>query len=185
MLYLQAEICDLEWELNNLEKRSSDQDRSYQYRVSTLRSPEATEHSKVQWEKVLEIRDKLKTYSEIDHVSRIAYVLTKFTTDEALLEHEKLYSLKEPPKRDLADLHGWLTIAEGGGGFLQDPEHLPWSWRTRDLVQLSHFGDEDDAFSRFFRSKLLVWYAHSRFGRWMKVSSNRRKSSSVSLSPSD
>ena len=177
----------MEWELNNLEKRSSDLDRSYQYRVSVLRSPEATEHSKVQWEKVLEIRDKLKAYSEVGRVSRIAYVLTNFVTDEALLEHEKLYNLKEPPKRDLADLQDWLIIAEGGGGFLQDPENLPWNRRTRDLVQLSHFGDEDDAFSRFFRSKLLVWYAHSRFGRWMKVSRIRRKSSSLSpsLSPSD
>ena len=89
------------------------------------------------------------------------------------MEHEKLYKLKEPLKRDLESLRDWLTIAEGGGGFLQDPEDLPRNRRTRDLVQLSNFGDDDDAFSRFFRNKLLVWYAHSRFGRWMKVSNLR------------
>ena len=64
LLYLQAELCDLEWDLTKLEERSSDLDRSYQYRVSVLRNPDASENSKEQWEKVLEIRDKLKAYSE-------------------------------------------------------------------------------------------------------------------------
>ena len=97
----------------------------------------------------------------------------EFITDEALLEHEKLYKLKEPLERDLGSLRDWLVIAEGGDGFLQNPEQLPWHSKTRDLVQLSNFGDEDDAFSRFFRYKLLVWYARSRFGRWMKVGNSR------------
>ena len=93
--------------------------------------------------------------------------------DEALLEHEKLYRLKEAPRKDHLSLQEWMEIEEGGGGFLQDPEDLPWHDKTRDLVQLSHFGDEDDAMTRFFRNKLLFWYARSRLGRRMKVSHSR------------
>ena len=104
----------------------------------------------------------------------IVYAHHHLITDEALLEHEKLYKLKEPLARDLASLQDWMEIEEGGGGFLQDPEDLPWNKRTKDLVSLSNFGDEDDAFSRFFRYKLLVWYAHSRFGRWITVSNFRK-----------
>ena len=63
---MQAEICDLEWELSLLEKENATQDKSFQHRVSVLRSPDAGEQATRQWNKVLEIREKLKVYSKYE-----------------------------------------------------------------------------------------------------------------------
>lgn len=75
LLYMQAEILHLEAELHNiaLEDHSGcEKHRNYEYCVFDLKESFGTRGSDTQWRKILEIREKLKEYSQSIYISKIA-----------------------------------------------------------------------------------------------------------------
>jgi hypothetical protein len=73
LLYMQAEILHLEAELHDiaLEDHSGcEKHRNYEYCVFDLKESYGTRGSDAQWRKILELREKLKEYSQSICISK-------------------------------------------------------------------------------------------------------------------
>jgi hypothetical protein len=138
LLYLQAELAELETELSRLEAKDQTSDdinhRKFQWQARLLmESPPEAE----QWKKVLQIRTKLEEYNRL------------------LLQHQRLYQLPSANRHDLGQLRRWIEDEDYGGFFLEMPED---AWDRRfdgDLVALSTRANEGDRFSKWLADSLL------------------------------
>ncbi|KAL8836805.1 MAG: hypothetical protein Q9170_002766 [Blastenia crenularia] len=119
LLYLQAELSKLEDELKDLaisDSQSSDEKRrSFQFNIRDLKCIHNDSISSRQWQKILEIRAKLKEYNE------------------TMLQHAQLYAFPKPNKHDLAVLREWYNDPEGGRIFMPMPEGDAWNEDVTDL----------------------------------------------------
>ncbi|KAA6411901.1 MAG: hypothetical protein FRX48_04051 [Lasallia pustulata] len=128
LLFLQAELVRLEDQLQNIREddaQSADLEKklSHQSWRSLVLAHEQGDASTSQWQKVLEIRDKLKEYNA------------------ALLEYRELCKLQMPNQRSLEALREWLARPECGDYFLRGIEADVWdadeAEQADDLVSLS------------------------------------------------
>ncbi|MCJ1385585.1 hypothetical protein MMC17_008708 [Xylographa soralifera] len=150
LLYLQVEILELEIELNKVEEANSiDKDHS-DVLLNWYRLKESKEGSpgKLQYDIVMELRERLKEYNAL------------------LLEHHALYKLPEPNDNDVETIfshtqnayeHNWLDSIERSVWKLREKNGDPNKFEMveRDLVSLSGTADsETDKFTRLLREKL-------------------------------
>lgn len=139
LLYLQAELAELEIQLARLEVKDQDSDdvthRNFQWQARLLmKSPPGADE---QCKKVLQIREKLDEYNRL------------------LFQQQRLYDIPSPNRHDLGQLREWLEREEYGGFFLEMPEDA-WDERhDRDLVALSTRVNEGDRFSKWLADSVM------------------------------
>ncbi|MCJ1479179.1 hypothetical protein MMC13_007863 [Lambiella insularis] len=140
LLYLQAELMQLEHELSDMEVANSESDDNpgLQQSVASLMHAEEGSEGWKQWQLIHELIKKKKQYNEL------------------MLDHERLYKLPEPSSDDCDFLH------EFADAFLKPPDNGVWrvdekGKREYDLVTLSTRADQDP-FSLWFFNKLHPLY---------------------------
>ncbi|KAF2462017.1 hypothetical protein BDY21DRAFT_368156 [Lineolata rhizophorae] len=143
LLYYQAEIAQLEVQLQDLEHLNARENESLQTQVSELMSAKPGTNAARQWEKVLEIRAKLRDYNHL------------------LLEHNQLYSLPEPNESDYEQLRNFLYHTSEEGPWLKHPEDI-WAFEDgqklhHDLVALSSRNVGADKFTRWLVDTAVPW----------------------------
>lgn len=73
LLYMQGELVHLEAELKMIALNNRDsedpQKADFEYSISALMGPHASEDGHEHWAKILEIREKLKEYSSLQQLS--------------------------------------------------------------------------------------------------------------------
>ncbi|MCJ1401866.1 hypothetical protein MMC11_005083 [Xylographa trunciseda] len=140
LLYLQAELMQLEHELSDLEVENSESEGNpgLQQSVAMLMNAEEGSSGWRQWQLVQEILRKKKQYNEL------------------MLEHERMYQLPEPSSNDFD------FMREFSDECLHPPDNAIWRLdekgkREYDLVALSTRSD-GDPFSMWFFDKLHPLY---------------------------
>ena len=152
LLYMQAELANLELELEEAEQgdlNSPDfEHRKFQWEASRLAGAAPGEDQ--QWQKVLEIRAKLKEYNCL------------------LLEQQRLHALPGPNAHDLSKLREILNWEEYGNEWLEWPEDA-WSPRyDDDLVALSVRASGQDRFDRYISETLVPFVHHHVLHRQLR-----------------
>lgn len=159
LLYMQAEIMLLErelWTIAFVDQHSKDADReSYSQRAEKMIRSSGGDGGR-QWDKVIEIREKLKGYSKYSRM-RLHGRNAEVVVDEALLQQAEINKLEKAQKQDLEVLQDWLRRPEGGNNFLQSFEDRPWSDDTDDLVALGGIGSDIDAVTKWTVSRAIPW----------------------------
>jgi YD repeat-containing protein len=163
LLYLQAELAELEDELSQLERRDQISDdanaRQFQWEVRRLAKSEGE-----QWKKVLEVRAKLKEYNQ------------------ALLQFKSLNALQKPYDHNITKLREWLDREDYGAMFLERPETVYDSTRqeeqNNDLVDVSA-RTQGDRFSRFLTYKVVPWLHRHIFQRPGRANRNSDRQSQI------
>ncbi|MCJ1242533.1 hypothetical protein MMC14_010541 [Varicellaria rhodocarpa] len=147
LLYMQAELVQMEYELDTVAFEDSQGDdpnrrsfQAYVYNMKKARGPDS-----LQWRMVLEIRQRLKEYNE------------------TLLQHVKLYKLNAPSVHDLKMVRNWIEMPEGGNHFLRAREAKVFN--SPDLVSL-HIKAKDP-FTRWMCKKATPCF-HRILGRFFK-----------------
>ncbi|KAN0119645.1 hypothetical protein V8E51_001853 [Hyaloscypha variabilis] len=151
LLYLQAELTHLEANLKKLVDRDVQNPNRQQYsRDWWFLAQNDDEHDdREQWDKFLQIRDKLKEYNE--HLAQAVF----------------LDSLKAPNKYDHAFIARWFTHEKTGNYPLLGIDWQIWSKDSTDLITI-HRRAPYSPFSRHL-AKTIIPYLHSRiFWRWKK-----------------
>ncbi|KAL8840376.1 MAG: hypothetical protein Q9176_003869 [Flavoplaca citrina] len=143
LLYMQAELLHLENELKGIElddESSEDLHRaSLHTSVFNLKESSGSDHQ-LQWNKALEIRDKLERY---------------------------IQALPAPSIRDLRTLQEWLDRPDGGDFFLRGREAEMWE-DEGDVLTLSSHQANKDTVTGFVNDVVVPWY-HDLRCRWDKV----------------
>lgn len=161
LLYLQAEIVQLEHELVEIERQNSgyDQPGSLQHTVAELMRAPPGSNGEKQWKLVKKIEDRLKDYNKL------------------MLEHEQLYKLPTPSKNDFIQLWNFLHGPDAGGNWLSHPENSIWAIDEagkalqKDLVALSSRRIEIDPFTTWVFEKFNPWW-HELFKKYRKQSAD-------------
>ncbi|KAK8123194.1 hypothetical protein PG984_011864, partial [Apiospora sp. TS-2023a] len=152
LLYLQAELTHLEQDLDTLIERDANNTarRFYTRNWLSLSQNDDDEEDGEQWDKFLEIREKLDQYND------------------ALLKQAKISRLGAPAAYDLKFLRGWWRRPRMGNFPLIGPDRLSYMEQyERDLVALKA-RSVPDPFSRWFTQHLLF--------RWSRAVGNKVKS---------
>lgn len=82
LLYMQAEILHLEAELHEIaiqDRSGCEKHRNYEYCVFDLKESYGVGGSDTQWRKILELREKLKEYSQSIWIAESKQILRSFT----------------------------------------------------------------------------------------------------------
>ncbi|GME61005.1 hypothetical protein GTA08_BOTSDO00801 [Neofusicoccum parvum] len=146
LLYMQAELLQLELELDELASGDREEGLSYDVDAWSLMKPGEQEDGNRQWRLILRIREKLKEYNE------------------ALLQQSNVNKLDKANKYDLEVLKDWLERPKGGNNFLAGNQSRPWRKdEASDLVALS--SRQHDAFTRCVSEKLVPWLFTRGFRR--------------------
>ena len=192
LLFLQAELVRLEDQLQSIREddaQSADLEKkqSHQSWRSLVLAHEQGDASTSQWQKVLEIRDKLKEYSmsppglpsqfqsigEVSPKPPTQPITNPPASDAALLEYRELCKLQTPNQRSLEALREWLARPRCGDYFLRGIEADVWdageAEQAADLVSLSEVHVNRDVFSKFLAFYIVPLY-HRYFHRRVKVS---------------
>jgi hypothetical protein len=145
ILYLQAELAELEEQLAQLEADDQNSgevnNRKFQWDARLLM--EASPGADQQWKMILQIRTKLDEYNRL------------------LLQHQRLHSLPRPNCHDLGKLREWLEWPVYGACFLEVPQDA-WDERfDQDLVALSSRPNELDRFS-IWLTDCVVPFVHNK-----------------------
>ncbi|KAH7138210.1 hypothetical protein B0J11DRAFT_587350 [Dendryphion nanum] len=154
LLYLQAELVNLENELRRIQKldcESGDEDRSIFGRDwQTLAETSHTPEHRRQWELMLKIRLTLNEYNA------------------ALLQQSSIAKLDAPNARDFRFLVDWIKNPRLGNVFLLGADWDVWENPImEDMVSLKSRQAEDIA-SRFLTNRLIYWY-HNTLGWKLEV----------------
>ncbi|CZR51277.1 uncharacterized protein PAC_01152 [Phialocephala subalpina] len=155
LLYLQAELTHLEDELNCLAERDKDDPNrrfhSKDWWSLAVSSNEEDESSGEQWEKVLDIREKLKEYNDY-------------------LAQQVFLSNQQPPKAyDLNFFTGWLKRSKWGNNPLRGLDHDTWSSprNSHDLIAIQR-RSSTDPFSQWLCNKIIPCLHRKFLGRFKK-----------------
>lgn len=169
ILHLQAELVYLEQELKiltELDDTSGHATRALHAKSAyELRKSVETGHCH-QWQKTLEVREKLKEYSMLGVLTNFKGNKAELELDAALLQQAELLRLKPVRRYDLGLLQQWLVRPEGGNGFLKDIEGDPWDdGNEEDLISL-YAGQEFDTFTSWITSTFTPWLHRLAWHRW-------------------
>jgi hypothetical protein len=175
LLYLQAELCHLEYKYNSVAKKDaavSDERQYYDRDWLHLKLSEHRGFCGEQWTVAVEIRAKLQEYCKFSsfqssfHGARTKITMTNLLLDSAILQYSQIASLSQPSDSERSLLHDWIgSSALGGacgflgrdlGGFEQSSVYE--TIYQKDLVILSDNHGENDLFTRFISGPLLVLF---------------------------
>ena len=166
LLFLQAEICHLERELEVIRNRDilNNDEKGNLAQRNWFELSNKTDDGEPceQWLVIQDIRDKLKEYNK------------------CLLEYKDLCALQNPSKHDFQTLREWLRRPECGDNFLEgverdfiphENEHMDTidQERVSDLITVSREAVERDFFSRWLTDEVLGPF-HKLIGHRFKVS---------------
>ena len=90
--------------------------------------------------------------------------------DEAVLRYNKIYGLKRPLKRQLAELNTWMERPTMGNVFLEGSDRLTWNKPDRDDLMTLQPPSREDGFTSDL-TLALVGYYHRLIGRYIHVRS--------------
>ncbi|EON64331.1 hypothetical protein W97_03562 [Coniosporium apollinis CBS 100218] len=163
LLYLQAELVQLERDLAEVEVADSRREEGLGRKFSTdwfwlVESVNDNEHSR-QWQLMLKVRERLKEYNE------------------ALIQQNQLANMLQPDKRDILTLQCWMTHPNGGDGVMVGGDSYVWGdiqykgSHARDLVAL-RARQVDDPFARLVTGRVRNWYEGS-IGRFVDKKPSR------------
>ncbi|KAF4177469.1 hypothetical protein CNMCM8694_002300 [Aspergillus lentulus] len=154
LLYLQAELANLEQELQDIiqeDKELAAQEekkRKYPFSVWHLKSS-ANDPSvdSYQWDKVKEVRELLHQYNA------------------ALLQQSQIMDFGAPAKVEAAGLREWLRRPECGGGSIQMlTEKDVWNEANEgDMIAVCRQQHEVDNFTKWVYTDFLNWF-HNNWG---------------------
>ncbi|KAL8878803.1 MAG: hypothetical protein Q9198_003465, partial [Flavoplaca austrocitrina] len=151
LLYMQAELLNLENELKGIElddESSKDIDRaSLHASVFNLKESSGSDHQ-LQWNIAMDIREKLERYNK------------------ALVLFSQVQALPNPSLRDLHTFQEWLDRPDGGGFFLRGREAEMWE-DEEDVLTLSQYQANKDTVTGFVNDVVVPWY-HDLRCRWDK-----------------
>lgn len=168
LLYMQAEILHLESELRSIElhdESSKDVRRaSLHTSVFNLKESSGSDYQ-LQWNKVVEIREKLERYSRLSPLAIATGIHS--IPDQALVLFSQVQALPNPSLRDLRTFQDWLDRPEGGDFFLQGREAETWN-RERDVLTLSCHQAERDSVTGLINDVIIPRY-HDLRCRWNQV----------------
>lgn len=168
LLYMQAEILHLENELKSIERHdesSKDVRRaSLHNSVFNLKESSGSDYQ-LQWNKVMEIREKLERYSRLSPLTIATSIHS--ILDKALVLFSQVHALPTPSLRDLRTFQDWLDRPEGGDFFLRGREAETWD-HERDILTLSRHQAERDSVTGFINDVIIPWY-HDLRCRWSQV----------------
>ncbi|KAL8788161.1 MAG: hypothetical protein Q9213_001800 [Squamulea squamosa] len=167
ILYMQAEINELEKELQDIarEDRLSEHAERQRYSREWWRLARAQGADSLQWKKCLEVRAKLNEYSCVS--PRNAETRLTLRLDSALLNAKEVFSMTAPIEQDIRFLRTWLSRPESGDNFLRGGEASLWGIdNTSDLVALSKRPGEHDVFTNWIANSVLYLF-HRYIGHWI------------------
>ncbi|KAL9115130.1 MAG: hypothetical protein Q9227_000924 [Pyrenula ochraceoflavens] len=149
LLYMQAELVQLEQELSDLEHSNSTYSStppSLQHNVSTLMHAPPNTPAAKQWSLIQHLNSKIRDYNKL------------------ILEHEQLYKLPPPSPSEFENLWNFLHGPDTGGNWLQHPESSIWATDPTtgkaiapDLVALSSPPFPTDPFTTWFFQRFHPW----------------------------
>ncbi|TVY82529.1 hypothetical protein LSUE1_G004567 [Lachnellula suecica] len=153
LLYLQAELCELEFQYDSIAKRDAaekDERQYYDRDWKHLKTSGERGFGGEQWAVAIEIRAKLREYYS------------------AITQYSQIAAVPQPKPSERTVLHEWITSASLGGdcGFLGRDlggfDHLPPSiyhgFHQEDLAILSDSHGENDLFTKFITGPVLTSY---------------------------
>ncbi|OJJ70189.1 hypothetical protein ASPBRDRAFT_32063 [Aspergillus brasiliensis CBS 101740] len=156
LLYLQAELADIEEELKDIiaedKKSASSEKANYPYSVWELKeSLHRKDEYPEQWMKVLEARKMLNEYNT------------------ALLQQSQLLRFSKPETDDLEVLQDWLSREQSEKKLLY-PENQWIGNNAKDLVALHSRHDSTDKFTRLVYTRVIPL-----FHKWLGYRNTARK----------
>ncbi|KAF8857202.1 hypothetical protein BDZ45DRAFT_674863 [Acephala macrosclerotiorum] len=158
LLYLQAELCELDFKFNSIAKKDAleaDERQYYDRDWLHLETSHERGFGGEQWAVALATRAKLREY---------------YT---AISQYSQISSIPEPNPSERTLLHDWIrsTVMGGGCGFLGrdlggfDQPSVYEEMHQGDLAILSDSHGEDDLFTKFVTGPLLTIYHWCGLGR--------------------
>lgn len=121
ILYLQAEIHGLREDLRKLEAQTTtrglEEHKNFPLDWYTLAHTEENNHTNEQWQKVLQLRPRLREYNR------------------AVLQFHQMSQLASPTRRTLCDMQEWLRRPQLGGVYLTGRDRNIWA-EGKDLAVL-------------------------------------------------
>jgi hypothetical protein len=161
LLYLQAEITHLEAELLRVAREDVKHGgRQHHAHDWWSLSQGEFEGDGDQWETVLEIRNKLETYSRNLNGLESSSVLT-LNADDALLKQAAFIRLDSPTNHDLGLLRSWFERPGMGAFPLLGMDRHAWNKEYEaDLVAVRR-REYTDSFSEWITDKLIPVFHHA------------------------
>ncbi|KAE8443529.1 hypothetical protein EG329_001769 [Mollisiaceae sp. DMI_Dod_QoI] len=172
LLYLQAELCDLQFRYDEIAKKDTmakDCEREC-YGRDWLNM--ATSYQRrcggEQWTIALAVRNKLQEYCAFTTFQVVHLVMIEINAspDSAISQYSQIASLPEPKPSERAILHDWIKSSSMGGNCrflgrdLSDLEQpsVYAAVNQDDLAILSDSHGEDDLFTKFITGPVLTLY---------------------------
>jgi hypothetical protein len=172
ILYMQAEIHDLELELHRIQKEDSDSLDQYRSRYKEnwwyLENAEGhgyyqQDHPALKQPRILRrLRPLLAQYGETQTIVMLRIPL--ILEGERIVQFRTLSQFKEPNIKDLANLQAFLDSPQMGSDKLCGHDAFIWGNvdephdRAEDLIQ-AIYRDEEDSFSRWFIEKIVAMFS--------------------------
>ncbi|KAL8677660.1 MAG: hypothetical protein Q9224_007171 [Gallowayella concinna] len=164
LLYMQAELVDLEDQLRDIEeqdKKSRDPEKAlFPTSIQALKKSSFTKNNE-QWMKYKEVQEKIHAYS----MCLIFYSLMLsrgVLLDEALLRFLSLRKVSKPTSNDVGVLRDWLEQDTGGRLFLKGIEDTTWK-SNDDFLSLDPNQAGKDSLTWLINEKVVPWY-HRHWG---------------------
>lgn len=156
LLYLQAELSELEFRHNSIVKKDAlEEDERQYYDRDWIHLKTSLERGfgGEQWELALAIRQKLREYYA------------------AVSQYSQIASLRQPKPSERSVLHEWITSTRGGacgflgrdlGGFQPQQPSVYEAIHEKDLAILSDRRGEEDLFTEFIEGPVMRLYHRFR-----------------------
>ncbi|KAL1599491.1 hypothetical protein SLS60_007294 [Paraconiothyrium brasiliense] len=169
LLSLQAELVDLQVQFRDLWAEDDTSTDSGEKQFSTYFRVLRNSENSLQYDKLLEIRQKLQDYNA------------------ALIQTAQIGRMPQPEQSDVQFLRDWLGGIDEGENFLHGSEMYTWELPTatpsrehkfleKDLLTLYKATEEQDVFSRILSSSILD------FWNWLRTFRSRRQRQILSSS---
>lgn len=161
LLYMQAELVNLENELEILVQDDDEEDEKASFKVSwkAMSSASCENGADLQHRKVVNVQEKLRAYRTM----RSQNLLEKFSnclTDAMLLQSSRVRNLAKPRPSDLFVLQEWLEEPRGGDCFLEGIEADPWDPMYEDDLITLTLSEQEDHLAKYLGDRLAPWYHH-------------------------
>ncbi len=167
LLYMQAELVDLENQLHEIEsedKKSKAPNKvAFSSSVQALRRSASTRDND-QWMKYKEVQEKIHAYSMYYAIDLPEANEGK---DDALLQYGSLRKVAKPTLNDIEAVREWLKMDIGGALFLKGIEYTTWK-SHEDFLCLDPEQAGRDTLTWLINEQLIPWY-HRRWGCHWRV----------------
>jgi hypothetical protein len=177
LLYLQAELAQLEAEFSDLsdrDRKTEGEQELYDANWYLLSTSKNRENDGQQWEKALEIRKKLREYcsrprSRINESNKLIK-----SPDDCASRYAAMLNTPQARKRDVTMLKNWISRPDLGGGIPFSGDDLSPVGKNvydnvfaDDIMILKDRDGESDPFTRILAGP--VFHGLEKLLRYMKV----------------